>query len=133
MNKIQILFCLALFSFFKPSYGQGKIQIYSDPSIDEQENERINRRKAIDGKVRGYRIMVGFYNSRTAANEKLTEVRNQFGQRYSSVILYEEPNFKVYLGEFTSKSEAEGALADIRKKYPGARIVDDLITPPKFH
>lgn len=113
--------------------AQGNVEVISDPDVDALETARIERRKSNNGRVQGYRIMIAFYSSREAANDKLAEVRSWFGSTYGAVLLYDEPNFKVYSGEFTSKVDAESALLDIRKRYPGARIVGDLVNPPRVH
>ncbi len=113
--------------------AQGQVDIITDPSVDAMENARIARRKKDGGRVQGYRIMVAFYSSRESANEKLNEVKGWFGNNYGALLLYDEPNFKIYVGAFTSKMDAESALADVRKRYPGARIVKDLVPAPRVH
>lgn len=116
-----------------PALGQGDVEVITDPDVAALEAARIDKRMADNGRVQGYRIMIAFYSSRDAANQKLAEVRGWFGSSYGAVVLYDEPNFKVYSGEFSSRTDAEMALADIRKRYPGARIVGDLINAPRVH
>lgn len=128
-------FFLALFTFVSVgiTLAQGQVEVIPDPDIDAMEAARTAKRSKDGGKVQGYRIMVAFYSSRESANEKLSEVRGFFGGNYGAVLLYDEPNFKVYVGTFTSKMDAEAALIDIRKRYPGARIVKDLVPVPRVH
>jgi hypothetical protein len=131
---MKLVLTVAIFSISTFSaLAQGNVEIISDPDIDLLESNRIERRKSNNGRVQGYRIMIAFYSNREAANDKLAEVRSWFGSSYGAVLLYDEPNFKVYSGEFTSKADAESALLDIRKRYPGARIVGDLVNPPRVH
>lgn len=111
----------------------GAVEIISDPDIDALEQNRISKRQLSDGKVHGYRIMIAFYADRAEANQKLEEVRGYFASSYGATLLYDEPNFKIYAGEFVTKADAELALTDIRKRYPGARIVNDLVRPPRVH
>lgn len=124
---------LLLFIVAGETRAQGRVEVIADPDVEALETARIERRKGDNGRVQGYRIMVAFYASREAANQKLSEVRGWFGSTYGAVVLYDEPNFKVYTGEFTSRTDAEIALADIRKRYPGARIVSDMINAPRVH
>jgi SPOR domain len=129
----RILLVIIVFLFTIPVSAQGNVEVITDPSVEALESARIAKRKSNNGKVSGYRIMIAFYSSREAANEKLSEVKSWFGSSYGAALLYDEPNFKVYSGEFTSKADAEAALVDIRKRYPGARIVSDLVSPPRVH
>lgn len=119
------------FSAFGPlarkASAQGKVDIIVDPAIQEDEEERINRRKANADKVRGYRIMIGFYASRAQAEALRSEANSPFGGKYGVTVIYDEPNFKVYVGEFTNSEDADAALAEIRKKYPGASRVSDIV------
>lgn len=129
MKRISLL--LIVFLSTASMYAQGYVEEIIDPEVKTMEEERIARRKGSDGKVAGFRIMVGFYSSRSAANEKLAEAKGIFGSIYSTVLLFDEPNFKIYVGEFLSRTDADAALADIKKRYPGARIVSDRITAPR--
>ncbi|MFN5252424.1 MAG: SPOR domain-containing protein [Bacteroidia bacterium] len=127
------IFLILLFFSASTMWAQGQVEIITDPSVEEMEADRIAKRKKEGGRVQGYRIMVAFYSSRESASEKLTEVKGWYDKSYGATLLYDEPNFKVYVGSFTSKIEAEAALAEIRKRYPGARIVKDLIPAPRVH
>lgn len=130
--KQLLLLSLLVFTAI-PAFGQGEVEVIADPSIEALEAARIAKRKSLGSNVHGYRIMVAFYSSREAATIKLAEARSFFGGTYGASLLYDEPNFKVYVGEFVSKPDAEAALVDIRKRYPGARIVNDLVPAPRVH
>lgn len=104
-------------------FGQGQVEVIVDPAVQTMEEARIARNKSMGIKV--YRIMIAFYPDRSAANDKLSEARGWFGAKYGVIVQFDEPNFKVYVGEFSSKTDAEAALADVRKKYPSARVVND--------
>lgn len=122
---------LFLFILFATAarYGvaQGKVEIIVDPAIQQEEEDRINRRKANADKVRGYRIMIGFYASRTQAENLRAEASRYFGSSYGVSVIYDEPNFKVYVGEFTNADDADAALAEVRRRYAGASRVSDIV------
>jgi hypothetical protein len=115
------------------AFGQGSVELITDPSVDALETARLSKRKSLGANVHGYRIMIAFYASRQEANAKLAEARSLYGGSYEATLLYDEPNFKVYVGTFTSKADAEAALVQIRKKYPGSRIINDLVPAPRVH
>jgi hypothetical protein len=47
-------------------------------------------------------------------------------------LIYDEPNFKVYIGAFTTAAEADAALADIKKEFPTARKLRLQIPNPAY-
>ena len=54
-------------------------------------------------------------------------MNHDFQIRYSSEMKYETPNYKIWVGDFRTKIEADRALIAIKKKYPNAFI----FTPKK--
>jgi hypothetical protein len=75
----------------------------------------------------GYRISI-FNESGQEANKKCELARAKFISRYEQVKSYkkfEYPFFKVYVGDFRTKSEALKFLKQIENDYP-----DAFITPP---
>src|SRR5688500_7376044 len=98
---------LVIFFFLSSglAFGQGNVEVISDPSVEALESARIAKRKSLGSNVHGYRIMVAFFASRDAANEKLAEARSLYGGMYGATLLYDEPNFKVYVGEFVSRAD----------------------------
>lgn len=124
--QVFLISLLILFSTGKLQ-AQGKVELIIDPEVQELEKERITRRKAASEKTRGYRIMIGFYPSRAQAEALRAEAARIYGGKYSVTIIYDEPNFKVYVGEFFQADAADDALADVRKRYPGATRISDII------
>jgi hypothetical protein len=125
------IFCFILKS--AALFSQGRVDIIVDPAIDKMEKNRISRRNINGTKVSGYRIMIGFYSNRNEANVKLADAQKYFGAKYGAVLQYDEPNFKVYIGEFTSATDADAAIAEIKRRFPGARRVRDLVKSGKTH
>ena len=122
------IFLTALF-FISQVNAQGKVEIIVDPDVEQTENERTERRIEQGGKVQGYRIMTGFFSSRSSADNEYSLVKSYFSNVYGSALLqFDEPNFKVYIGEFTTKNEAEAALHEVKKKFPSARLVKDVVS-----
>jgi hypothetical protein len=113
------------------AFSQGKVDIIAEPEVQEAEDARIEKRKAADGKVKGYRIIIGFYSNRAEAEALRSEAASYFETSYGVKILYDEPNFKVYVGEFTSSEDADEALVAVRKKYKGATRITDTIQRKK--
>lgn len=119
------LFILLLIGMPQYIFGQGKVDIIAEPEVQEAEEKRMERRKANNGKVKGYRIMVGFSSTRAEAETLRAEAASYFEAAYGVRMVYDEPNFKVYVGAFTSAEDADEALVVIRKKFRGATRISD--------
>jgi len=78
---------------------------------------------------RGYRIQIRFFSGnkgRKKAYKLKSELLEKLPQ-YMPYVIYNQPYFKVRLGDFFTKSEALKALETVKTAYPDAFIVEDLI------
>jgi hypothetical protein len=67
------------------------------------------------------------------ANKQADQSRARFISRYEEVKSYkkfEYPYFKVYVGDFRTKSEALRFLKKIENDYPNAFIREDIVSFP---
>lgn len=110
--------------------AQGRVVVEVEPSVKEMEETRTARRKANADKVRGYRILIGFFSTRSEAEALKEQAAEPFGGKYGVTVKYDEPNFKVYVGQFTLADDADAALVEIRKKFSGATRISDIIRRP---
>lgn len=114
--------------------AEAKSQVVYDvePAIESMEKARKERTKSSDKKISGYRIFVGFSSKRAEATEIQKKADEIFGSTYGALLIYDEPNFKVYIGAFTTAAEADAALADIKKEFPTARKLRLQIPNPGY-
>jgi len=103
-----------------------------EPAVESLEKTRTGRIKSSDKKISGYRIFVGFSSKRTEANEIQRKANEIFGSTYGALLIFDEPNFKVYIGAFTTAAEADAALADIKKEFPTGRKLRLQIPNPGY-
>lgn len=80
--------------------------------------------------VDGFRVQVYSGSSRDRAAGIRGQLSIDFGQ-YQGYQFYDRPFFKVRIGDFYSKLEAEALCAEIRKKIPGAFVVPDKVRLPE--
>ena len=83
-------------------------------------------------KIPGYRVRIFFDNKRTARNQS-EEFATAFAEEYPEIGVYrqyENPYFKVTVGDFRTKSEAQKFLNSIKNKYPSVFIVRENINYP---
>ncbi len=117
------LFFITLFTFAFSTINyaqQGTISINQDPRIDEL----VKLRKDIDDTSDRYRIQI-FSGDRTRAEDKRLNFRKYFSQ-YSTKLVYETPNYKIWIGSFRTRIETDRAFIDVKRKFPSAIIIRPL-------
>lgn len=80
--------------------------------------------------INGYRVQV-FFSAGKNSKKQALEVKSEILKNYPDVkcyIIYEEPYFKVRVGDFYRRADAYSLLLEMKKKYPSSYIVEDQIT-----
>jgi SPOR domain len=111
--------------------GQGSIHITQDVNIRNMVNLHLSQQKKING-IRGYRICI-YLDSGQESNKKADLERAKFISRFEDIKSYkrfEYPYYKVYVGDFRTKSEAWRFLKLMENVYPDAFIREDLVAFP---
>ncbi|MBF6608667.1 MAG: SPOR domain-containing protein [Flavobacterium sp.] len=96
------------------------VTVQQDPKFEQLLNEkrRINSSITIDDR---YKIQV--YNGDSeSAKRALNEVRREFPQ-HDATVVFSTPAYKVWVGNFKSRIEAERNLAEISARYPNALLI----------
>jgi inner membrane protein involved in colicin E2 resistance len=74
-----------------------------------------------DGKLGDrYKIQL-YYGDNNAASEVIKEYRSKYTS-WPSEIIYETPNYKVWIGNFRNRREADKVLLQIKQDFPAAFI-----------
>jgi hypothetical protein len=112
--------------------GKGSVQIIQDDKVDllVSKHVQINQnRKGIDG----YRIQI-FFDSGNNSKTKAQSIYEGFKAKYPDVRAYlsfKSPNYKVRVGDFRTRLDAQRFLNEVIIEYPNAWIIEDLINLPK--
>jgi len=83
--------------------------------------------------MNGYRIQI-FFDSGNTSKQAAMSAKKSFETRFPEIeayISFEEPNYKVRVGNFRTKLDAEGCLKKVASLYPSAFVVPDFIEFPK--
>ncbi len=96
---------------------QGVINIQQDQRI----TKLLDLYKTVNSEAEYYTIQVGFGSYEEAENLK-RDVAIDFPDWYSKVI-FDSPTYRVHIGRFRSKLEAERQFIEVRKKYPGSLLL----------
>lgn len=119
LNYMKTLIFIALFIGFglHISAQEGTVSIQQDPKIEEL----VKRYAEVNSKAEFYQIQVGFGSYQKAQNLK-AQVEIDF-PGWDSKIEFESPTYRVRLGRFKTKLEAERKYLEVRKKYPDAMLL----------
>ncbi len=111
----------------------GDVKIVQDASIERLLRKHIEYNDAQEG-FPGYRVQIYFgsgQNARKIAHQTVTVFERRYDQK--GYIDYEAPIFKVKVGDFRTRSEAERFKNKILKHYPNSWVVGDLIEFPDLN
>jgi len=112
------LLCLSL-----PSMAQ--ITVNKPDGLDGLIASRTAQRKNPDAKTKGYHILIFNGDNRNRAESMKNRFDSEY--RYFSEVVWDEPNFKVYVGLFISKFECMKLYDQIKGRYQTAIVVNAKI------
>ncbi|MGO1521061.1 MAG: SPOR domain-containing protein [Sphingobacterium sp.] len=144
-NRGFILSVVFFFALVSLSSAQEKVIVEKDTLIDllqqyrayyainptasttvSLEPKTIDKSKATRVKVRGFRVQIYSGSSRGEA----TDVQNSFIRQNPDVgayLDYVEPNYRVKVGDFTSRSSASAYMRTVKSKYRNVFVfVEDV-------
>ncbi len=132
MLKFFILFFLALpiAAIAQNQNIKGNVQIIQDNRITELVDKHI----AINKKFQknGYRIQI-FFDSGNNSKNAAYAVKTEFLMKHPNVdtyVIFESPFYKVRVGNFRTRLDAQCFLNNISSLYTNAFIVKDMIDYP---
>lgn len=126
-----------LFSFYSMAQSmiqtkEGNLEIVKDPMIDLLQQNRIifnnnpipvesgtevKREKGTKGTALGFRVQIYSGSSRNEAYAIQARFQQQF-DGISTYVSYTQPNYRVKVGDFRSRSEAQAFMNEIRRSFP---------------
>jgi hypothetical protein len=109
-----------------------EIQIVQEEKLDEILLMFMEQNRKLNG-IPCYWIRI-YSGSAHDAREKAYETKAKFLRKYDGIrndVIYDDPNFKVYIGGYRSKSETLKLLNQVKKDFPTAFIVYDIIDFPE--
>ncbi len=127
------IFLIFNFSFFiAPVFSQGsRFSVTGDVAVNamvERHVEFNNRVKTIPG----FRVQIASFSGANSKNSAFS-LRDRFVIDYPAVqayIVFDEPNFKVKVGDFRTRLEAYAFLQQIKEVYKGYIIKDNINPEP---
>lgn len=136
--------CLFFMMMFVASAAQaqtrGTVDLVKDPRIDTLAARRTSL-KVTGGQASvaggysttgyGYRVQIYNGTSRKEAYEAQARFNSE-NQGVRTYISYAEPDYKVRVGDFRTRLEAEKLLQELKGKFTSLFIISGKINPPKI-
>ena len=109
----------------------GSVVVHKDPRVDLLINKQIEINEYTTRNARrtapGYRILVINTNDRSKASDAKTRMYKQFPE-LQSYLMYQSPFYKLKVGNFRERADAEAYLPEIQRLFPtGVYVVRDVI------
>lgn len=126
-KKIKLILAIAFCIFTVQASAQ------VDVTIDERINEELRMKNAaVDtNRIKGYRVQIFFGSDMQSAEAAMSAFKAKFPEYANQVYrLYQQPSWKVRIGDFYREIEAQKLLNEVRKLYPDAFVVQDYIELP---
>jgi hypothetical protein len=97
-----------------------KVHITQDPKFEQLLNEKrkINASIAVNER---YKIQI-FSGEPEKAKAALNDCRQYFSE-LDGTIVFNTPNYKVWIGNYRTRIEAERNLIEVKKKYENALLI----------
>jgi hypothetical protein len=125
-----LLITIILFLAFSRDGLQAQIPIKSQDSLTRV---LVHRHIAINQARKtmpGYRVQIFFGPQRVVANEVKADFAHLF-PKTGAYLVYQQPNFKIRVGDFKTRLEAMKFLKEVQPLYSTAFIVKDDVKLPE--
>ncbi len=116
-----LICCLLVVFTFQSTLGQtGTVTVSENPKIPKLLSLKKEMEK--DNKLTDAFTIQLYYGTLNRANGILREYRNKYA-KWPASIEYETPNYKVWVGNFNSRLDADRALIAIQENFPSAFVL----------
>ena len=102
------------------SAQEGNLTVTQDPKFEQMLNEKRKINSSITVNDR-YKIQI--YNGESETAKKTLSDFRKDNKNFDGTIVFSTPTYKVWIGNFKSRIEAERNLVDFKKKYPNAFLI----------
>lgn len=86
------------------------------PKIVSLGTRTVEKKTGTRGKTRGFRVQIYSGASRSEANSVQARFQNSYSD-VSAYLTYDEPNYRVKVGDFRSRGEATNLMRELRSAY----------------
>lgn len=118
-TNLSIVFIILMLGI-KTSAQELKTTIEQDAKFENllKEKQKVNASISI---MDNYKIQI-FYGNGEESKKKLSEFKREF-KDIEGTIVYSNPTYKVFVGNYDSRLEAKRAMLEIQNSYPNALLI----------
>ena len=119
INHSKCIYIFLIFINFNTLIAQ-EITVKQDPKIEQllSEKRKVNSSITINNPFK-----IQIFNGSSEESKKILIQFKKENKDYDATIVFSTPIYKVWIGNFKSRIEAERNLNLIKKKYPNAIII----------
>lgn len=113
--------------------SEAKVRIVQDEGVEMLVEKHLWEESKKKG-IYGYRIRI-FSDSGQRAKERGQEALSRFTSKFEDIqshFIFDYPFYRLYVGDYRTRTEALKALKEIEKEFPAAFIVRTKINYPKL-
>ena len=131
MKYITCAFILLLSSSLFAQKKTGTIKVKGENLFLDSLIEKVKETNSIHKTIKGYRIQLFSGTERNNANEVKTRFLKLYPE-FNAYLLYNQPYYKIRVGNFRTRLDAEVAYQKIKNVFDECIIVSDNIALPKL-
>ncbi len=134
LTLIVLTFTLFIDHSVSAQHPKGKLEILQDSRIPALVSKNVQFNSRQKGVMDGYRIQI-FFDSGTDSKKRAMDARTDFQAKHpeiSAYLSFQEPFYKIRVGDFRFRIEADGCLEKIKSEYPNGFTVKDRINFPRM-
>ena len=122
LKEMKFIFAILTLVFLsQKSYSQvANVSVSQDPKFEQLLNEKRKINSSITINDR-YKIQI--FNGDTESSKKTLMDFKKENKDMDATIVFSTPLYKVWVGNFKTRIEAEKNLNDLKKKYPNAFLI----------
>jgi hypothetical protein len=120
--KFSFLFTIILMipGLLSSQENEGDLRVETSPSVNELIAQKIAHNKE-QNSYPGYKIQI-YYGS----EKECYEIKDEFTSLYPEIptsIIFSTPQWKLQVGEYRTRLEADKSILSIKKEYPSAIVL----------
>ena len=133
MRRLLVIFAAVSVCVCAQAQSRGSVQITGDTKV----TDLVEKHVAFNEKAKtvpGYRILIASLSGVNSKSQAFAK-KQQFLEKYSDLsayVVFDEPNFRVKVGDFVSQLDAYVFLQKIKADHPGAKIIKDNVYPVRW-
>ena len=122
LSKLKLVFsvCFLFLLSQKSSAQDTKVTVSQDPKFEQLLNEK---RKINSSIIINDRYKIQIFNGDAENSKKTLMDFKRENKDMDATIVFSTPLYKVWVGNFKTRIEAEKNLNDLKKKYPNAFLI----------